>query len=177
MGKRLILAAVSALLAAQPVMAATTYLCVEEVSTGLDWRDGRWTPVNYYPQQHVIKRLDADDELASVCLKMMADEGRNAGRIVDAESPVLSDQWACYSQINVGDTATYMDTSLCKELYFKDALDSVRCDDGLFANYKFEPAGEFLITRTTAAPVTQDNPAVARDSLSLSVGKCSVIAP
>lgn len=146
---------------------ALTSLCVETNSTGFNWANGQWIETTYTLDQYVIQDVSANDDLR--------------GFFCTAEAPVTSAYGSvsadrCFNASMVGEQATVAGTASCRVYYESDGttIISVSCSGG-FIDYSFIPTGEFVLSRTYAVP--EFNPGDRRDSLVLSVGKCSVIAP
>lgn len=162
----IILAGAIALL---PVPAqALTVLCVEEGSTGFNWRNGDWVQTNYHLDQFIMKDVSEDPELGKFC---------------SVEPPTEDDYGIvkgtrCFNQTEVGDEPSPFGSSHCR-VYYKPDMKTVRtvyCEGG-YAEVNFQAPGEFVSTRTYSAPDVEMGAADSRDSLVISVGKCSVIAP
>lgn len=162
----IILAGAIALL---PVPAqALTVLCVEEGSTGFNWRNGDWVQTNYHLDQFIMKDVSEDPELGTFC----------------SPEPPVEDEYGvikgkrCFNQADVGEEPGVFGTSHCR-VYYKPDMTTVRtvyCEGG-YAEINFEAPGEFVLTRTYSAPDGAMTKSDQRDSLVISVGKCSVIAP
>lgn len=149
---------------------AFSVLCIEDHSTGYNWRDGKWTPANYNTDQLLITDVSDDPELAGAnCI---------------AEDQVVS-PWGsvsakrCFNLAAIGEPRSSSGTSRCTAWYDKDdtdKIDSVSCE-GAWEDYTFTPNGEFIMSRTYSAPLSLPTDAENRDSLVLAIGKCSVVAP
>lgn len=146
---------------------ALTSLCVETHSTGFNWTNNQWVETTYTLDQYVVQDVSDNDDLRGV--------------ICSAEDPVTSAYGSvsanrCFNASMVGEQATVAGTTSCRVYYESDGttITTVSCSGG-FIDYSFIPTGEFVLSRTYAVP--EFNPGDRRDSLVLSVGKCSVIAP
>lgn len=175
-GTRAILAAIALAAMTGQTMAAT-YLCVEDASTGFNWKDGRWVQTNFYEHQNIVRKHSLSDDIAVRCFNTLARSGRSTEPVVDLYVETVKSGFGCYSQARIGEEVDDMSVTPCQETYFEDKLRSVRCEEGLFTKFKFEPAGEFILTRNYSAPITPVDPTRDRDSLLMAVGKCSVISP
>lgn len=147
---------------------AFTSICVDDGSTGFSWRHGKWEQMNFFTEQHIVKRIAEDDPLASMCIANMATQNRSGNRLDGKRSS------GCYAIYDVGTEPIMFDVTLCWETWGDKAITQVNCSEGGLVRYTLEPSGEFIATRTYSAP---DSAAPAqRDSLVLMVGRCSVIA-
>ena len=84
----------------------------------------------------------------------------------------------CFNLSIVGDEKTAFATTLCSVIYDEAGTETVvLCDQSRYPSIQFEPTGEFVLTRLYGVPDRSRGPADHRDSLVLSAGKCSVVAP
>lgn len=167
------IAALAAVLAfAQPALAATS-LCVEEQSSGYVWRDGTWLPATYSHDSYIVKPIMPDDPLGYGCHNRIKANGHPTEADPGA---VFMQVYGCYTAYLVGDAPSEFDVSMCMQYWHSGVLTVISCASEGAARYEFEPNGEFLYHRTYAVRVSRTTNA-ERDSLVLSVGKCSVIEP
>lgn len=166
------LAAVAALVAmGQPALAATS-LCAADLSTGFNWRDGRWVQQNFYTEQFLVRKIAVDDPMALACATEMAADGQSPEPV---KSGAYSSAVGCYAVYDVGSEPTPGTVMRCEELILEDGtINSADCKYDIFTYLRFETSGNFVITRTHAAfwGTRQDG---SRDSMALTVGKCSLI--
>jgi len=139
---------------------------VETHSTDFNWTNDQWVETTYTLDQYVVQDVSDNDDLR--------------GFFCTAEDPVTSGYGSvsanrCFNSSMVGEQATVAGTTSCCVYYESDGITiiSVTCSCG-FIDYSFIPTGESVLSRTYAVP--EFNPGDRRDSLVLSVGKCSVIA-
>lgn len=156
-GTRAILAAIALAAMTGQTMAATS-LCVEDAATGFNWENGKWVQSNFITSTYVIRPLSESEKIGDLCRAVV--------------SASIDKRQVCYVRHEVGETPTSGNVSQCTEYPLGSTETSVvRCDKG-FAEYQFEPNGEFLLTRTMNTGGDD-----YRDSLAIAVGKCSVVAP
>lgn len=144
---------------------AMTVLCVGAAATGFNWRDGVWVKANYLPGQYLIQDVSDDPELSGSC----------------KPAPITTSEWGtktssrCFNSAEMGEERYSFHTTACRVFHntADESIESVGCES-LFGNYTFAPNGEFVRTQVYADPheVTQPD----RDSLAITVGKCSVVA-
>lgn len=144
-----------------------TSLCVEDVSTGFDWQDDRWVQRTFTTRQHIVQRIDESNEIASNCYAGIASNPRVASgassmgcysiRLMGEESR-WTNVWPCFEN-NIGRGGQPFDSVICMETTHP---------------FRMEPNGEFVITQNVAIPDYEDRE--IRDSIAISVGKCSVIS-
>jgi hypothetical protein len=165
--KRAILGVAVAMLL-PPQSFALTALCVESGSTGFNWRDGNWVNSDYNLDQYIVQDVSNDPELVSLCIP--------TEKVVNQWGTAYADR--CFNLSVVGEEKSSYDTTQCRVIYDEGGDTTVvMCDQSRYSNFKFEPTGEFVLTRTYGVPDSDRAPSDQRDSLVLSVGKCSVIAP
>lgn len=147
---------------------AMTVLCVENSSAGFNWREGEWVNAEYKPEQYIVQDVTGDPVLGEYCQPTPPKAGMY-GVVTGTR---------CFNQSTVGEEKSVFATTSCRIVYKPDmtTIKTAYCEGG-YAEIKFEPTGEFVMTRTYAAPDSEHTAVAQRDSLVLSVGKCSVVAP
>ncbi len=135
-------------------------LCAEDVSTGFNWVDGAWKQANFRVKQHLLKKVDP--ALHPEC-GIAKNDTNDLGGIVVGQG--------CYEFNEVGQKT---EAQACNENWSKSGtllrLTKVHCY-GL-ANVDVGLNGVFVVTRVYAYDDAQTD---RRDSLALSVGKCSFV--
>lgn len=167
---KLKLRSVAILLMFLPTQAAAwTSLCIEDNSRGFNWVEGQWTPVNFTPRQHIIQKIDRSDERSERCYSNLEQFPRN---LTETSS------MHCFSIHQVGNSPDQYTIWPCRENTWSDAqVYSVICNEG-FSSVRLQPTGEFVMSTIISVPEYRvgDVSQLKRDSLSISVGKCSEIA-
>jgi len=157
-----------------PALGATS-LCVESGSTGFNWQRGAWVEASYTPEQLIVREVPLADELGLMCRVRFNRQNLVEGIV---RTDYGASRNACYVMHVVGGEPSAADTYACVEyLGDGDAISSVSCQGNVFQSFNFQPSGEWVSTRTYAAPDGSATADQNRDSLVLSIGKCSVIAP
>lgn len=160
---------------------ALSMLCSESLSSGFNWDGAQsmWTPARYDATSYIVRKLapgtDPVDGLnTSGCFDAIVREGQSTEPLTQG---ALTRAHGCYSLAPVGEKPTVFDIGHCTEFYGNGAeISRVECE-APFMDWQFFPTGEFTLTRTAAAPARVEDSVAARDSLTISVGACSVIAP
>lgn len=145
---------------------ALTVLCVETSSTGFIWKDGDWRQSNFTSDQYLIEDVGGDATLGAHCTPEPIRKDSSGSRSAKL----------CLNIEQVGNTRTFLRTTLCSVNYSKidDNISSVWCN-GAVENYSFEPTGRFVLSRTYSALINAPSSDFPRDSLVLSIGKCSLV--
>lgn len=152
---------------------AATSLCVESASTGFDWTGGQWAQTRFQPEQIIVRPVGLADDLGFLCRATFG-AGDITTEIVRTE--YAATRHSCYLQYGVGTEPTYSDAYVCREVLGEgDKVMRVSCKMNRFQEFEFEPSGEWVSVRAYAAPDSSVGPSERRDSMALSVGKCSVI--
>ena len=166
------------LILAQPAIYASTpnvsILCIEEESSGLNWKNGKWEKANFLNDKYLIKRLKLS-ETAGACTN-------------HHEEPVFNGDYtdafvsACYETKEFGtDSWIFKDKivgRVCYETWTKNkesgntTLELVECPGGYRAGFQITPNGNFIRGVTKASLHNEDE---GKFSLSVSVGKCSTL--
>jgi hypothetical protein len=147
---------------------ALTVLCAESGSTGFNWREGKWVNSDYNLERYIVQDVTDDPVLGEYCQPTPPTAG-DYGVVTGTR---------CFNQSSVGEVKSVFATTTCR-IYYKTDMTTITtayCEGG-YAEIKFEPTGEFVMSRTYAAPDSDKTAVDQRDSLVLSVGKCSVVAP
>jgi len=140
-------------------------LCAEEESTGFNWENHRWVRTNFKPDTYILSRLQPESlpcfslPEPSQSIKRQGDHGYSK---------------SCYVLKRVGEEKGFGE--VCGEYWIeKDGelvLRSISCDET--AHYKAHIDGPFAIARTFGA-FYEDKETGERDSVIVSIGKCSLI--
>ena len=147
---------------------ALTVLCVEGGSTGFNWHEGRWVNTQYSLDQYIIQDVSEDTALSAYCESTEPTKTINGWTYADR----------CFNLSVVGEEKSFVSTMQCRTFYDEaDNAASVMCDRSGPTNIKFRPTGEFVLSRTFGVPDVRIPMPTERDSLVISVGKCSVVAP
>ncbi|MFP9138566.1 hypothetical protein ACLI1C_15410 [Devosia sp. XGJD_8] len=147
---------------------ALTVLCAESGSTGFNWRDGKWVNSDYALDQYIVQDVSEDPELSAYCESTEPTATANGASYAER----------CFNLSVVGEAKSSFSTTECRTFYDATGVAvSVRCGNSVYQTINFEPTGEFVLSRTFGIPDFQVPAPAQRDSLVLSVGKCSVIAP
>lgn len=151
--------------------AATAYLCIEDAVTGFDWEGGKWVQKNFLTSQWIVRKYERGDETADTCFQLLMKDG------LLAEPPpgsVMLLEYGCYSRSEVGTEPGFVHR--CKENWDGDGtLRLVECTDYLLP-YRFIPNAEYISTTTYPAPRPNGFEGNERDSISVAVGRCSVVS-
>lgn len=159
---------------AQPALAATS-LCVETSKTGFDWSQGAWTQSNFLTSQIIVRKVEMTDPAAEFCRSVFESDKLQEGIV---RSEYSASRNACYLHYDVGTEPSYTSGQVCVEILGEaDSVVFVTCSRSRFISFDFEPSGEYLSTRTYAAPDSSRTATDERDSLAMAIGKCSIIAP
>lgn len=170
--KAIILAAIVTAMTSN-LAAADAYLCVEDVSTGIKWAEGKWQPATFSTLQYVIRGYTEDDPSALGCYQGLdLSGGSTKKRVVGLGFG--SDH--CYSRQELGKGQGV--PTPCKEVWTgkdlatSDKLSLITCN--FFAEeVSFAPDGEYFGVMRYWLP-DSGGPA-GRPTLALSVGHCSQI--
>lgn len=152
-----------------------TSLCIEESSTGFNWRQGHWVEATFSGHQYLVREIERAEEVGESCFERIAREARSLEPINNGFNTWSS---GCYAIYDVGTEPGRFDVLMCDERWSDNgSVDFVGCEHGGFQQFKMNVPGEFVSYRTYAAPESDPKDDAERDSLVLSVGKCSVISP
>jgi len=168
LGAILMLAALS-----QPALAETS-LCVDSGTTGFDWANGEWQQMNFETGSYLIKEIAPEDPIGLSCYASLFSERLRS----ETDGPVeFGPAWSCFGRTDVGTQMDETDVTRCRKFVVADGKNgSVNCTYAGVVEYQFQPTGEIVTTRTYAALLTPSATG-SRDSLAISVGKCTVVAP
>jgi hypothetical protein len=156
-------------------------LCIEEMSTGFLWKDGVWDKRNFTPEKLLVKKLAIEKPLGLTRngYPNYADSGTCWRNL--SESYSLSDNEtvvsACYNVRDFGSPFYNFNSEVCQETWKNDPgtdkhLESISCK-----HFAFRVNGWFHHTNfhdwVGDSGITMDKFVNHKDSLMLSVGKCS----
>ncbi|MCX7299476.1 MAG: hypothetical protein NTX73_03665 [Rhodobacterales bacterium] len=174
---RLGLRLLASVLALAPMGAsALTKLCVEDHSTGFNWNGQEWVPANYTPMTYVVREVRPEDGFEEICQRLLSSVPYPV--VPDFTTDGNGTSAGCFALGQVG--AAIMDYDINgRSLFWKGGdVAYVACTNSGSTRYAAVPSGEFVATRTLSvlfgAVFDEDLP-TERGSLTLSVGKCSVI--
>lgn len=146
-----------------------TALCVEDASTGFNWRNEAWVQTNFRTETYMLQSVDADDPRGARCNRFIAEQHPGGAPTEGAFVP------ACYTWMDVGTEATADNVLLCNEVVSNGTTISVNCTESAFNSFRAQVTGEFVHYRTYAIPKLFYSEGMPRDSVVMSVGKCSVV--
>ena len=149
--------------------AADAYLCVADISTGLEWVKGKWEPATYSVRQYVIRGYTEDDPIALGCYQSLKLRGGST-----TKQFAKSDH--CYSRQELGKGQGV--PMPCEEVWTgkdfasSDTLELVSCNF-FTEEVSFAPDGEYFGLMRYWLP---ESPGPnERPTLALTVGHCSQI--
>ena len=147
-----------------------TALCVSDQSVGFNWRNNDWKFTHFKPKKYIVQKFEMKPLItipnSGFCLQTYETEARE---------PIRSDTSAlvsgCYNYRDMGGKFHPTASKLCYEDWRKDKtdwyLDSVECP-----LFKFSPNGHFhLVSLHSNLKPKADY----KDSMAVTVGKCSII--
>ncbi len=142
-------------------------VCASEQESGFNWRKGAWVAVTFKAgTQTLIQKLDVVALQSKPLLERPT--------LCKVEAPTVFGTWtenkACYLIRDIGSPKTTLNAEMCSEHFLDDKLLKVSC-----RSMTFVPDGPYVSTPEypdiSASP--KDD---YKDSLVLSVGKCSRLA-
>ena len=155
------------------VIAQSTFtsLCVEEQSTGFHWQDGEWMRTKFVPEKFIVEKLDIQKS------------GNSSPEITPADCLGMKEtsdsgfKNGCYNVREFGEESNPFSGLVCQEVRSGDegeaTLEQVICD-GKITSIVFEPNGNFHYSKVHW--LVRDTPETEeKDSLVLSVGRCSIL--
>lgn len=152
-------------------MAGYSVICVDEQATGFDWQNKRWIKANFQGETYIVSRIPLDKYKSVVEARantiLLCSDKSSENRSIDNTDYVHE----CYSVAKLGTKPTLLDSNMCLEVWENKKLLSVSCNNHS-SKLAFQPAGGF-IKQPWHSDVRLDEP--YKDSLSLSVGKCTPI--
>ncbi len=152
-------------------------LCVGEISTGLDWKNGNWKPVHFKPEKYLIRKITPPTfkEAQEDKTVRLAHMNCTLSPKKETENDDLKVFSSCISVQEIG--REYIDYMACSELHkqnikTKEWETSIQCpEEPLY----FMLDGWFhkghVHTDISKKPVDG-----YKDSLSISVGRCADIS-
>lgn len=149
---------------------AQTFVCQDNGSTGFNWVNGTWVQQTYSLETYVIRKAKSADILNSLC--QIRSDDRNMNTVNPKESS-FETSYGCYFRAPIGESSQFSD--LCLELKQNDALIRIDCNnEGVSGNsYSLIPNGEMVAVNRFSAPQQSPDPMESRDSLVITVGKCT----
>lgn len=144
---------------------AQSYLCQSTVTTGLDWENGQWVPTNFKEDTFLLKEVPKDQSTA-FCH-------------VHAEQEIGIPEWTyknetythiptCYTAAAIGEEGF---PAPCRITKINGDLDRLSCEE---LDFKMNRNFEFFRSGSVSA-ISTSPPEQTRDSIFVSVGKCSAI--
>lgn len=146
-------------------------VCVEEQVTGFNWQNKRWVKANFQVETFIVSRIPLEkyksivDARANTILLCSDKSGDNYSY---GNTDYVHE---CYSVSKLGEKPSILDSNMCLEVWENKKLQSVSCNNHS-SKLAFQPAGGF-IKQPWHSDVRLDEQ--QKDSLTLSVGKCTPI--
>jgi hypothetical protein len=155
----------------------SSVLCIDEKSTGFNWRDRGWHQTNFIASnKYIIRKLDIDkykDRTTEELLKNQTFFCENPSFRASAEKGKNFSGWvkSCYEIKDMGTPPSMVDAQMCTELWRDGRLQKISCQNHMPPLY-FNPEGSFIrFPWHTEVDKSLDK----KDSLAISVGSCSII--
>jgi hypothetical protein len=155
----------------------SSVLCMDEKSTGFNWRDRGWVQTNFAANSRfIIRKLD----IAKYQNKSTEEKWKNDVFFCENPTTAFTNEKdkkfngvvkSCYEIKDMGSSATLTDSQMCSELWRDGQLQRISCRDHS-PQFYFNPEGAFI---RFPWHTDIDKSAAKKDSLALSVGSCSVI--
>src|SRR5262249_10341915 len=136
-------------------------------ATGFLWRNNGWVPTQFKPEKYLVEKIDIGADLmrSGFCRSEIQGKQRIDGK------DVIIDH-GCYSVREMGSKSSPVNSHICIEQWNRKSgklsLESVDCPD-----FRFAPDGYFHAVEWQSA--TLDAKADYKDSMQITVGKCSVL--
>jgi hypothetical protein len=152
-----------------------TSLCIGEKSTGFNWTNGKWVKANFDPEKYLAVKL----QIEPVTKGNPLPESGYCARDIKDQNPWNTDigefRSGCYNFRHFGSDIFGHESEVCTEIWRINGpeknLESVHCNK---KKLTFAPNGNFIYplihTNINPEPIRKN-----KDSLVISVGKCSVI--
>jgi len=144
-----------------------TSLCIEDKSTGFNWRNGDWHQTNFMPNKYIVKKVKIDPTPGSDTFQCYEDMKGKKNLSFDGKKIY---DYGCFNIRDYGDKFTAFYNQLCAQSYDDD--ENIKGVDCHMMN--FQPNGAFIKSRFQSS-LTSHPKNDYKDSLILSVGKCSVL--
>ena len=159
---------------AQPVFgskAGYSSICVEEQSTGFNWQNKRWVQANFKEETYIVSRIPLEKyqsflEARANNLHLCSDKSKENSEF---EKTTFINE--CYSVTRIGQKPAITDSRMCTEIWESKRLVTIQCSDHS-SKFHFQPTGNF-IKQPWHSDLRSDEQ--SKDSLALSVGKCTSI--
>jgi len=155
-----------------------TSLCIAEKSTGFNWKKGQWVEVTFRPEKYLVVKIPLRDwDPNKYKEALLSKEPACLGKYLSYTQSKLKyyggyRRFGCYNIRTFGSKYSIAGSRLCEESWDwsdETVLEKVRCESTYF-----KPDGNF--TRSSIHDNLASKPENNyKDSLSLSVGSCSVI--
>jgi len=155
-------------------------LCIAEDSTGFNWKNNNWKQTNFIPAKYIVNRVDPATVKVWQC-----PESKDRGDDYYSPSSQSLNTFGCYSIKRFGedDFDRRFDCSERWSTYEKQndetnpkvkKLESVACNEAsvFTRQFAFKPNGWF---HTSLFHFMLQRESTYKDSLSVSVGKCSTL--
>ena len=155
----------------------TVSLCKEKHSSGYNWENGEWVPVNYDTNEYIIKKIPYEDIATFTHLKLC----RDINQIENTISSGINRVNRCYTVKKFSEEPSLIRANKCVESYWYDeggnkgTLNSITCKS-LFGikEISFLPNGLF-INEYLALDLDSNPEDGIKDSMVLSHGMCGTI--
>ena len=155
----------------------TVSLCKEKHSSGYNWVNGAWVPVNYGVVDYIIKKIPYEDIASFTIFKLCKD----INQIENTISSGINRVNRCYSVQEFGEEPSLINANICVESYWYDegdnkgTLNTVTCKS-LFNTQEisFLPNGLF-VNRYLALDLDGNPEDDKKDSMGTSHGVCGTI--
>lgn len=149
---------------AQTNIAPFKAVCISEDSIGYNWRDGRWVRVTYAAgERFVVQKLDA--ELYKT--KPLLEQPILCFKDSTGTSKSIYEDRGCYLVKDIGSAKTTIHGEVCTEYFDGSKPIKIVCK-----SMTFLPDGSFVAS-PEYADISPTPPGGRKDSLALSVGRCS----
>ncbi len=143
-------------------------LCVGEKSTGFNWEQGEWVAVRFKLSKYIISKIQPDSPKAGSCKTTLKN-------VKSGSFQIWGWTEGCYNIRRMGTEFYPHLTQVCPENWEKSGSGhSITYIDCRKKGWVFRPNGNFIHSsiHVNLDPSPEKN---YKDSLSISVGKCSVI--
>lgn len=150
---------------------AYSLLCVDEDATGYNWVNKKWVRTSFKSEKYVVTRIEPTKYSSTAVARtnnlfLCEDKSKD-----DLNLSNMTALYACYSISSLGEKPGPMDARMCSEIWEKGNLTQVHCNEHS-GQFSFEPNGNFIRKPWHSDARSSET---KKDSLVLSVGKCSTI--
>lgn len=149
-------------------LAPFTSLCLEDQSNGFGWKRGAWEATQFKADKKYLIQKIAPEKYKEMGTLCRAKEARVGGN--------YRVEYGCYNMREMGEEIRGFTSTMCSETWENNALKKISCDEPIIgAQYFFLPDGNY-IRFPWHSDIDQNPKDQYKDSLSISVGKCSVVS-